>query len=101
MNREVIAIDQDKAAHPARLVTPLGNKVVAARKLSDGSTAVALFNRGDQAEEMGVEWSALGLEDKNLHARDLWKHEPVRVSRTHYSTKVPTHGVAMLRVRAA
>ena len=101
MNREVIAVDQDKAAHPAKLVTPLGERVVAARKLSDGSTAVALFNRGDQAEEVGVKWSALGLETKNLHARDLWKHEPVRVSRTHYSTKVPTHGVAMLRVRAA
>ena len=101
MNREVIAVDQDKAAHPAKLVTPLGERVVAARKLSDGSTAVALFNRGDQAEEVGVKWSALGLETKNLHARDLWKHEPVRVSRTHYSTKVPTHGVAMLRVQAA
>lgn len=101
MNREVIAIDQDKAAHPARVIGPLGDKVVAARKLSDGSTALALFNRADRAEEIGVEWSALGLERKNLRVRDLWKHEPARVSRTHYSAKVPTHGVAMLRVRAA
>lgn len=101
MNREVIAIDQDRAAHPAKLITPLGTKVVAARKLADGSTAVALFNRGDQPEEVGVEWSSLGMAGRNLQVRDLWKHEPVRVSRTHYSAKVPTHGVVMLRVRTA
>lgn len=99
MNREVIAIDQDKAAHPAKLMTPLGTKVVAARDLADGSKAVALFNRGEEPEEVGVEWSSLGLEGKKLEVRDLWKHAPVKASKTHYSTKVPTHGVVMLRVR--
>jgi len=100
MNREVIAIDQDKAAKPVKPVGPVGKTVVAARPLADGSTAVGLFNRGDQPAEVGVEWSALGLEGKNLRARDLWKHQPVKVSRTHYSTKVPVHGVVLLRVHA-
>ncbi len=101
MNREVIAIDQDKAAKPVKLVSPVGKTVVVSRPLSDGSTAVGLFNRGDQPAEVGVEWSALGLEGKNVRARDLWKHQPVQVSRTHYSAKVPTHGVALLRIHSA
>jgi len=101
MNKEVIAIDQDKAAKPVKLVSPVGKTVVVSRPLSDGSTAVGLFNRGDQPAEVGVEWPALGLEGKNVRVRDLWKHQPVRASGTHYSTKVPTHGVALLRVHSA
>ncbi len=100
MNREVIAIDQDPAAHPAQLVTYVGNLMVAYRKLHDGSTAVAFFNRTEKEDEIGVEWSAVGIEGKNIQARDLWKHETTEVSGHHYSTKVPAHGVVMLKVKA-
>ncbi len=100
MNREVIAIDQDRAAIPVSLVGSLGSTVVAARRLADGSHAIGLFNRNDRLEEVGIEWAAIGLEGKRLHARDLWKHQRVVVSGTHYSAKVPAHGVVLLRVRA-
>src|SRR5579884_3874743 len=99
MNTEVIAINQDQAANPAKLVTPLGKHVVAYRKLSDGSTAVAFFNRDDKEDEIGVEWSAVEIEGRNIRARDLWKHEALKVSPTHYSARVPAHGVVMLRVK--
>jgi Alpha galactosidase C-terminal beta sandwich domain len=36
-----------------------------------------------------------------IEARDLWKHEAVEVGDAHYSTKVPPHGVVMLKVEAA
>ena len=100
MNPEVIAIDQDPAANPAQLVTYVEKHVVAYRKLHDGSTAVAFFNRDEKPAEIGVQWSAVGIEGKELRARDLWKHEAVEVSYTHYSTKVPAHGVVMLKVKA-
>jgi alpha-galactosidase len=98
MNREVIAIDQDPAAQPAQLVTYVGKLMVAYRKLHDGSTAVAFFNRTEKEDEIGVEWSAVGIEGKTLQARDLWKHDTTEVSGHHYSTKVPAHGVVMLKV---
>jgi alpha-galactosidase len=101
MNREVIAVDQDPAAHPAKLVTYVGKLMVAYRKLHDGSTAVAFFNRTEKEDEIGVEWAAVGIEGKRLQARDLWKHETFKVSGHHYSTKVPAHGVVMLKVKAA
>jgi alpha-galactosidase len=100
MNREVIAVDQDPAANPAQLVNPVSKQVVAYRKLHDGSTAVAFFNRTDKEDEIGVEWSAVEMEGK-IEARDLWKHEAVEVGDAHYSTKVPAHGVVMLKVKAA
>ncbi len=101
MNHEVIAIDQDPAANPAQLVTYVGKLMVAYRKLHDGSTAVAFFNRTEKEDEIGVEWSAVGIEGKELQARDLWKHEAVTVSGHYYPTKVPAHGVVMLKVKAA
>jgi len=72
---------------------------VAYRKLSDGSTAVAFFNRNAKEDEIGVEWAAVEIEGGNIQARDLWKHQDVQVSPTRYSTKVPAHGVVMLRVQ--
>jgi alpha-galactosidase len=101
MNHEVIAIDQDPDAHPAKLVTYVGKLMVAYRKLHDGSTAVAFFNRTEKEDEIGVEWAAVGIEGKNIQARDLWKHETSEVSGHYYSTKVPAHGVVMLKVKAA
>jgi alpha-galactosidase len=101
MNHEVIAIDQDPAANPAKLVTYVEKQVVAYRKLHDGSTAVAFFNRDDKPAEVGVQWSAVGLEGSSMEARDLWKHEAVEVSNVDYSTQVPAHGVVMLKVKAA
>jgi alpha-galactosidase len=101
MNREVIAIDQDPAAHPAKLVTYEGKLMVACRKLHDDSTAVAFFNRTEKEDEIGVEWSAAGVEGENLEARDLWKHDATEVSGHYYSTKVPAHGVVMLKVKSA
>jgi alpha-galactosidase len=73
--------------------------VVAYRKLHDGSTAVAFFNRSDKEDELGVEWSAVEVEGK-IEARDLWKHDTTDVSGHQYSTKVPAHGVVMLKVKA-
>jgi alpha-galactosidase len=100
MNGEVIAVDQDPAANPAQLVTYVEKQVVACRKLSGGSTAVAFFNRDEKPAEIGVEWSAAGLEGQSIQARDLWKHEAVEVSNVNYSTTVPPHGVVMLKVKA-
>jgi alpha-galactosidase len=101
MNHEVIAIDQDPGANRAQLVTYVGKLMVAYRKLHDGSTAVAFFNRTEKEDEIGVEWAAVGIEGTNIQARDLWKHEDIEVSGHYYSTKVPAHGVVMLKVKAA
>jgi len=100
MNREVIAIDQDPAGKPVKRIAQNGETEVLARPLHDGSTAVGLFNRGDQPTEISVEWETLGLGGKKLRVRDLWKHQDVEATGEHYTALVPTHGVVLLKVAA-
>jgi len=48
MNTEVIAIDQDPEAKPVKRISQNGKTEVLVRPLRDNSTAIGLFNRGDQ-----------------------------------------------------
>lgn len=80
---------------------------VYAKKLVDGSRAVALFNRGPSAVPMTVTWAQLLLGDPGqpwqfADVRDLWAHQTVG---THvqggYTTTVESHAVTMLLVTAS
>lgn len=98
-NREVLAISQDRAAKAPKEASRAGDISVVARPLADGSTAVALINYGDKDEEAAVQWEAVGLSHRGLHARDLWKHKEVRASGSGFGAKIPAHGTLLLRVR--
>ncbi|HLJ49170.1 MAG TPA: glycoside hydrolase family 27 protein [Bryobacteraceae bacterium] len=98
MNTDVIAVDQDKEAHPVKKIAETESTVVLARPLAGKSTAIGFFNRGDQPAEISVNLDSAGLTGKKLVARDLWLHQPVQLSGDHYSATVPTHGVVMLKV---
>ena len=99
MNKEVIAIDQDPDAHPARRISDAdATGVIVTRLLHDGSVALGLFNRGDQAQTIGVKWDDIGLTRRKVQARDLWKHSEVSVTADGYSTSVPAHAVVLLKL---
>ena len=97
-NREVIAVNQDKAGKQGRRVSQSGAQEVWARPLSDGAIAIAMFNRGNAQAQLSVKWSELGLKTTPHEARDLWAHSDVNMGGAAYTALVPAHGVAMLRV---
>lgn len=98
-NAEVIAIDQDADGKPAKRISDTDSTaVVVVRPLHDGSLAIALFNRGDQAQPITVKWSEVDLVGKKLRGRDLWKHSNVELSGEGYSADVAPHAVVMLKV---
>ena len=102
LNKEVIAIDQDPDVHPAKRISdPNATSVIVTRLLHDGSTALGLFNRADQPQNIDVKWESIGLGGKKLHARDLWKHAEVQVGADGYSTSVPAHSVVLLKLQAS
>ncbi len=98
MNREVIAIDQDKEGKQGKRLSKSDNQEIWARQLSGSAVAVALFNRSTESANMTVAWSDLGLKKAPHHVRDLWAHSDVSVHGANYSATVPGHGVVMLRV---
>ncbi len=96
-NREVIAIDQDRAGKQGDRVRAEGPMEIWARTLADGSRAVGLFNRHPQPMEMQVDFRELGFKGA-VKVRDIWAAKDLGLIQSTYQTSVPGHGVVLLRV---
>eukprot|EP01052_Picozoa_sp_SAG31_P038383 SAG31_NODE_5118_length_2730_cov_6.394147_3_plen_298_part_00 len=70
LNKKVIAINQDVT--PQGRVIVEGDSTVWARKLSDGSVAVAFYNDKDKPASIGTSLHALGIQAKSATVDDLW-----------------------------
>jgi alpha-galactosidase len=96
-NPEVLAVNQDTLGKAAGRTTQNGRTEVWARKLSDGRTAVGLFNRDLIAQQVTVKWSDLGLSGEQP-VRDLWQRKDLGVKRDELSATIPRHGVLLVAV---
>jgi hypothetical protein len=96
-NDEVLAIDQDPLGKPARRVSQKDGGEVWVRELRDGSKAVGLFNRGNAATNVTLNWSDAGLEGMQT-VRDLWQHKDMGSSDNQITISVPKHGAVLLRL---
>ena len=97
MNKEVIAVDQDKSGKQGVRVAKEGNAEVWAKPLSGGAVAVGLFNRGDDTVKITARFSDVGV--TGLHPiRDLWAHKDLGRMAGEFSAQVPSHGVVMVRI---
>ena len=97
-NREVIAVNQDKAGKQGRRVAQSGEQEVWVRPLADGGHAIGMFNRSAAPATVSLKWAELGLKASPKKGRDLWTHRDVLFDGAEYSATVPSHGVVMLRV---
>jgi alpha-galactosidase len=97
-NREVIAIDQDKAGRQGKRVWQSGQQEVWTRPLANGDTAVALFNRASESAKVTFRWADVGKANAPSYIRDLWSHTEQKASGPAWSADVPGHGVILLRV---
>jgi alpha-galactosidase len=97
MNKEVVAIDQDKLGKQGVRVAQEGTVEVWAKPLADGGSAVALFNRGDAAAKVTAKWSDVGVKGSHK-VRDLWKHADLGKVADQYTAEVPSHGVVMIKI---
>jgi Alpha galactosidase C-terminal beta sandwich domain/Alpha galactosidase A len=92
-NDEVIAINQ--AGRPAKpLDTSTDQQVWVAPYR--GGYVVALFNLGDAAATVSVDWSELG-EPGRARVRDVWAHRSLGTS-TGFAAELPAHGSRLLVV---
>jgi alpha-galactosidase len=98
-NREVIAVDQDALGMQGRKVRDNGPQEAWMKPLADGSRAVILFNRGNEAGDIAVAWEEIGLAPAGKAAvRDLWKKADVGSFTGSFRGKVEAHDVVMVRV---
>lgn len=110
-NNEVIAVNQDSLVAPASKII-VENGQIWSKKLSDGSYAVGFFQMNpyfilwdqDKAEaiqmknyDFRLNLKKLGITGKAV-VRDLWRQKDLGLFNGYFQTKVPYHGVTLVKV---
>jgi alpha-galactosidase len=96
-NAEVIAVDQDPLGQQAKPLHQDDETLILAKPMEDRSLALGLFNLGEIPREIAVDWSLLGIEGPR-QVRDLWRQHDIGTSEGRFSTRVPRHGVMLVRL---
>jgi len=97
-NDEVLAVNQDPLGRQAGCVCRDGPAEAWAKPMADGSMAVGLFNRDDNApREVGVAWQDLGLAGPQC-VRDLWRQRDLGTFDRGFATRVLVHGTVLVRI---
>jgi len=97
-NPEVVAVDQDPKGVQGHRVWQEGPYEVWVKPLADGSKAVGLFNRGEDAATVKVNFSDIEASG-SASVRDLWAKKDLGSFEGNYSTQIPKHGVALIKVK--
>jgi len=97
MNKDVIAVDQDRLGIQGDRVSATGPFEVWMKPLAGDAKAVALFNRANFPYPISVQLKSVGFAG-DAHARDLWEHKDLGTVQGSYSATVPAHGVVMLKL---
>lgn len=97
-NPDLLAIDRDPLGKQAVRVGPAGTTETWTKPLADGSTAVALVNRGDAAAEIGTTPAAVGIRATRVTITDAWTHTRSE-AKDSIRSSVPAHGVSVLIVK--
>ncbi len=96
-NDEVLGVNQDPLGRQAGRVLKEGPLEVWARPLSDGTLAVALFNRGKAKTRVTAPWAALGLKGPQ-RVKNLWTHMELGTMDNRVSLEVNRHGAVLLKI---
>ena len=96
-NDEVLEVDQDPLGRQAYLAYKDGDGEVWVKQMEDGSKAVGFFNRSAKEITVSAEWKYLGIFGKQK-VRDLWRQKDLGTFEKVFSTKVPSHGVVLVRM---
>jgi alpha-galactosidase len=96
-NPRLLAVNQDRLGEGGRRVRDDGATEVFAKRLSDGSVAVGLFNRGAGTATITTNAAQVGLSGGSFTLTDLWTGGTSSTS-GQISASVPAHGVAVFKM---
>jgi alpha-galactosidase len=100
LNKEVIAVDQDRLGVQGHRVAKEGDKEVWVKPLAGGGRALLLFNRGEASATIRATAEQLSYPSNlRLRVRDLWAHKDLPRWSGSIEALVEPHGVAMFTVK--
>jgi len=98
---EVIAVNQDSRGHQGYKIYDNGLQTIYNKPLSDGTTAVLLYNKDTAPANVSVSWSEIGLSGKQP-VRDLWARENLGKYENGFTAwQLPQHGQYLIKVGKA
>jgi alpha-galactosidase len=96
-NDEVLAIDQDALGKEARQTIKNDVYQVWIKELKDGSKAMGIFNTSDKYQTIRLNKAETGLGGYSK-VRDVWQQKYLITAGPELITKVPPHGVVLVKV---
>lgn len=93
----MLAIDQDRLGRQATPRWRRADHQVWVKELDGGARAVGVFNLGDATRTIAVPLAEMGLRGE-WTVRDVWRQQYLALVAGTFTVKVPSHGVALLRV---
>ncbi len=97
LNKEVIAINQDKAGIQGKRIKSENDHELWVKALQDGSKAIILFNKKDTADKVTFDLADIN-ETGTFKVRDLWEHADKGTITDSFSAMAAPHGVVMLKL---
>ncbi len=104
-NKDVIAINQDIECRGPYCIKQWNNPdnvFSLVKPLANGDYAIGMFNFGDRAGEMSLQFWDIGLttaSGRGLSIYDCWKHEKLGTFTERFCTTVEPHGCVVLRAK--
>jgi alpha-galactosidase len=96
---EIIAVDQDSLGIQGTRIKNNNNLQVWQKPLADGSVAVALFNKSDNAATISVSLNDIGFQSDTAYVRDLWLRTNLGIVLDTFKTSVDPHGVIIVKIK--
>lgn len=103
-NTDLIAVDQDRLALQATLVSQDGTWDVLTKSLENGDRLLTVLNRGNTSANYSVNLARLGFQPQKTASctslvKDLWSGQTIESSSESIDiSSVPPHGTAVFRI---
>ncbi|RLD84239.1 MAG: glycoside hydrolase family 27 protein [Bacteroidetes bacterium] len=110
LNKEMIAIDQDKLGKQASRIIDCDDINVFLKQLSNNEWAICFLNRSKKTKSIDFNWNTFELNGKKIkvesklkinktyNLRDIWKHKTIGNTETNLKAKIESHDVLVLRL---
>jgi alpha-galactosidase len=95
-NAEVLTVNQH-GENPRQLYKKDGSMVWVSNVAGSKDLYVAMFNIGDEAHDVVVDFASLKIKGK-VAVRDLWKKADLGSFKKKYAQKINSHGTVLLRL---
>jgi hypothetical protein len=95
-NKDVLDVDQHSIN--SRQLYRKENAIVWVSQMpGTGAWNIAFFNLGDEAQDISVDFSALGIKG-SWQVKDLWQQTSAGVAKNSFKQKINPHGTALFRL---